>query len=69
MIINPRENSVMAKKKCSGKCSKKSCGSKNTTKKCNNKSPETLESKDIVLQPKSKANYFYGLIKKAFGYD
>lgn len=59
----------MAKKKCSGKCSKKNCMTKkDAQKKCNNRLP-TLDSQEIVLQPKSRANYFYGLIKKAFGYE
>lgn len=41
---------------------------KDAQKKCNNKLP-TLDSQEIVLQPKSKANYFLGLIKKTFGYE
>lgn len=58
-----------APKKCSGKCSKKNCMTKkDAQKKCNNQLP-TLDSQEIVLQPKSKCGYFYNLIKKTFGYE
>jgi hypothetical protein len=59
----------MAKKKCNSKCSKKTCGSKKSTIKKSNNKLQPLDNPEIVLQPKSKTNYFYGLIKKAFGYD
>jgi hypothetical protein len=59
----------MAKKKCSKKCNQKKCMPKEAAqKKCDNQLP-SLDSQDIVLQPKSKTCYFYQLIKKAFGYE
>lgn len=61
---------VMAKKKacsksdCKKSCSKKSCGTKKQAqKKCGETLPETQN------KPQSKADYFLGLIKKAFGYE
>lgn len=61
-----------APKKCDSKCSKK-CSKKSVAKKCTNKTkpdstpPETKVVNTEIKQ--SKADYFYGLIKKAFGYE
>lgn len=56
------------KKKCVGKCSKKNCMTKkDAQKKCNNTLP-TLDSQVVEIK-QSKTDYFYGLIKKAFGYE
>jgi hypothetical protein len=53
----------MAKKKSSPKktpAPKKSCGKKD----CEVKKPSEFE-----LKPLTKADYFFGMIKKAFGYE
>jgi hypothetical protein len=58
----------MAKKKSeSKKCAKKTCSAKKTcNKKC--KSSCAARKDDVVeFAPQSKTNYFFELIKKAFG--
>jgi hypothetical protein len=61
------------KKSCKKSCSKKSCETKKQAqKKCGGTSPE-LQSEVIETKPQTKpqtkANYFLGLMKKAFGYE
>jgi hypothetical protein len=54
-------------------CTKKSC-TKNcelktdAQKKCGGTLPE-MTSKEIELKPQSKSDYFFGLLKKVFGYE
>ncbi len=52
----------MAKKKSSSK-------SKSCNKKCGKKSCERSLQEIKDNQPQSKQDYFFGLIKKAFGYE
>ncbi|NDB59016.1 hypothetical protein EB001_11245 [bacterium] len=59
----PKSDSSKPKKKTTPK---KSCGEK-CKRNCNNESP-TLKSTEDIIKPESKTNYFFGLIKKAFGY-
>jgi hypothetical protein len=58
----------MAKKKASPKkksCTKKSCG-KCPKKDCTEKKVSIPE---FEVKPLKKSDYFFGLIKKAFGYE
>jgi hypothetical protein len=58
----------MAKKKSSPKkkpAPKKSCGKKN----CEVKKPEQVIGGEFKVKPLTKADYFFGMIKKAFGYE
>jgi len=63
---------AMAKKKSSPK--KKPAPKKTYNKKCgresceNNKPAETNNS-EFELKPLTKADYFFGMIKRAFGYE
>lgn len=60
---NPRRI-VMAKKKA---C-KKSCAKKCSKKKCE-QTPQENKDTGFELKPLSKQDYFFGLIKRAFGYE
>ncbi len=58
-----------SKKCCKKTCTKKNCETKSQAqKKCGGALPE-LKSEVVEIKPQSKANYFLGLIKKAFGYE
>lgn len=57
------------KKSCGKKCNKNNCVSKEEAqKKCDNQTT-TPKSEEVILAPKSKANYLLSLMKRAFGYD
>lgn len=54
----------MAKKKA---C-KKSCAKRCTKKKCSESLPED-KTPEFQIKPLTKTDYFFGLIKRAFGYE
>jgi len=54
----------MAKKKA---C-KKSCGKKCSKKKCE-QVPQENKDTGFEVKPLTKQDYFFGLIKRAFGYE
>ena len=55
---------VMAKKKVV----KKSCGKKCSKKKCE-QVPQENKDTGFEVKPLTKQDYFFGLIKRAFGYE
>lgn len=55
----------MAKKKISAK--KKTCPKKTCSNKCASQSK--TEGISLPEKPQTKSNFFFGLIKKVFGYE
>jgi hypothetical protein len=62
----------MAKKKSSPKkkpATKKSCSKKNCEVKKPDEVTQPIKSNEFEIKPLTKADYFFGMIKKAFGYE
>ena len=48
---------------------KKSCGKKNCEVKKPDEVVKEVKAPEFELKPLTKADYFFGMIKKAFGYE
>jgi hypothetical protein len=62
----------MAKKKSNPKkdpATKKSSGKKNSEVKKPAETPQEIKSPEFEMEPLTKTDYFFGMIKKAFGYE